>query len=281
LADALPVAYLNGRFVPLPEAKISPLDRGFLFGDAIYEVVPVFAGRPLLLDAHLQRLDRSLAELRIGNPHTRKEWNSVISGLTERNGGGNIAVYLQVSRGADRGRDQVFPDGVPPTVFGMASTLETPDYDEGVIAITLPDNRWGRCDIKSTSLLANILARQAAHDAGAIDAILLRDGLVTEAAVSSVIIAEHGGLVRRRNGHAILPGTTTDYVVELAAGAGIECREDEIPEARLRSADEIWLTGATKGIAPVVELDGRRVGTGRPGPLWRRVAPLFEAVQHD
>ena len=278
MAKALQTAYLNGKYLPLEEAAISPLDRGFLFGDAVYEVVPVFGNQPLLLGAHLARLDRSLKEISIENPHTEAEWKAIIATLTERNDAPNMTIYMQVSRGADSGRDQAFPGAhVAPSVFAMATPLTVNDYSSGVAAITLPENRWSRCDIKSTSLLANVLARQTAAEAGAVDAILLRDGKVTEAAVSSVIIVENGQLVRRYNSTAILPGTTTDHVVELALSAGFACREEEVTESRLRQADEIWLTGATKGIAPVVTLDGQPVGEGKPGPVWLKVSQLYEA----
>lgn len=277
MARTLEIAYLNGKYLPISEASISPLDRGFLFGDGVYEVVPIYRDQPLLLDAHLTRLEYSLRELSIHNPHSISEWKSVISTLAERNGGGDLTIYLQISRGADSGRDQVFPESLRSTVFAMAAQLQSIDYSAGVSAITLPDNRWARCDIKSTSLLANVLARETAAKQGAIDAILIRDGKVTEAAVSSVLLVENGDLVRRFNSQAILPGTTTDFVVELAGKAGYVCREEEVTEQQLRQADEIWLTGATKGIAPVVQLDGKTIGSGQPGPVWKKVVELFEA----
>ncbi|MDP2323184.1 MAG: aminotransferase class IV, partial [Gammaproteobacteria bacterium] len=169
MAAPLPTAWFNGQFMPLAEVRISPLDRAFLFGDAVYEVIPVFAGQSFLLDPHLDRLERSLHELHIRNPHSRAEWVTIIGGLVGKNGGGNLAVYLQVSRGADTSRDHAFPgEHVPPTVFGMASPISEPHPDhQGIRAITRPDQRWGRCDIKSTALLANILARQDASAAGA------------------------------------------------------------------------------------------------------------------
>ncbi len=276
MAATLATAYLNGSFQPTDEIRISPLDRGFLFGDAVYEVVPVRDGRPLLIDAHVGRLGRSLAALRIANPHSDTEWQALVAELTTRNGGGDLAVYIQVTRGTDAGRDHRFPDGVAPTVFAMATVLERTDYSAGVSAITLPDNRWGRCDIKATALLANVLAREAAHDAGAADAILLWNGEVTEGAVSSVLIVEHGEVIRRPQGNEVLPGTTTDFVFEVARSDGLVCHEQAIAEERLRAADEIWLTGATKGIAPVVRLDGQPVGTGAPGPIWQNVSRRFE-----
>jgi D-alanine transaminase len=276
MSATLATAYLNGEFLPIEQAAISPLDRGFLFGDAVYEVIPVRSAEPSLLDAHLQRLERNLNALRISNPHSQTEWRILIEELASRNGGGNLAIYIQISRGADSGRDHIFPDQVSPTVFAMANTLEDMDYAGGVKAITLPDNRWGRCDIKATALLANVLARQEAYEAGAIDAILIWDGAVTEGAVSSVIVVENGELVRRPQGTEVLPGTTTDHVFEVGRSLGLVCRDEIIPESRLFAADEIWLTGATKGVAPVVRLNDQSVGTGSPGPIWKKLIAHFK-----
>lgn len=281
VAATLAVTYLNGSFLPIAEASVSPLDRGFLFGDAIYEVIPVFSGRPFLLDAHLQRLTRSLNELQIANPYSTEEWNSVIKGLIEKNDGDDLAIYIQVTRGADSGRDHRFPDQVSPTVFGMASILTPPDFSSGVSAVTRPDNRWNRCDIKATALLANVLSHQQAREAGAADAILIWDDEVTEGASSSVIIIDAGELIRRPNGREVLPGTTTDHVVALARRAGLGCRQAPISVSHLRNADEIWLTSATKGVAPVVRLDDQPIGTGMPGPVWQQVIKLYEASKRD
>jgi D-alanine transaminase len=276
MSATLATAYLNGEFLPIEQAAISPLDRGFLFGDAVYEVIPVRSAEPSLLDAHLQRLERNLNALRISNPHSQTEWRILIEELASRNGGGNLAIYIQISRGADSGRDHIFPDQVSPTVFAMANTLGDMDYAGGVKAITLPDNRWGRCDIKATALLANVLARQEAYEAGAIDAILIWDGAVTEGAVSSVIVVENGELVRRPQGTEVLPGTTTDHVFEVGRSLGLVCRDEIISESRLFAADEIWLTGATKGVAPVVRLNDQSVGTGSPGPVWKKLIAHFK-----
>jgi len=281
VAQTLATAFLNGEFQPTQDVRISPLDRGFLFGDAVYEVVPVHGGQPLLIDAHVARLGRSLEALRIDNPYTETQWRTLVADMIARNGNGDLAVYIQVSRGADAGRDHTFPVDVPPTVFSMATVLAQTDYTNGVSAITLPDNRWGRCDIKATALLANVLARQTAWEAGAADAILLWNGAVTEGSVSSVLIVENGELARRPHGNEVLPGTTTDFVVDVARENGIVCHEGVITEARLRAADEIWLAGATKGIAPVVKLDGEPVGSGAPGPVWLQVMPQFERKLHD
>lgn len=281
MADTLAIAYLNGSFLPIGEASVSPLDRGFLFGDAIYEVIPVFAGRPFLLDAHLQRLNRSLKELQISDPYPAARWQSVIAGLIEQNGGGDLSVYIQVTRGADSGRDHRFPQHITPTVFGMASPLVPPDFSSGISAVTRPDNRWNRCDIKATALLANILSHQQARAEGAAEAILIWNDEVTEGSASSVIIIENGELIRRPNGHEVLPGTTTDHVVSLGKRAGLGYRQEPISLTRLRAADEIWLTSATKGVAPVVRLDDEPVGSGTPGPVWQRVIELYEASKRE
>jgi D-alanine transaminase len=279
MAEPLPIASFNGNFMPLADVRVSPLDRGFLFGDSVYEVIPVYAGESFLLDAHLDRLERSLREVRIRNPLDRAGWVDLIRGLVQRNGGGNVAVYLQVSRGADVGRDHCFPgDHVHPTVFGMVTPISRNQTDQqGIHAITRPDQRWGRCDIKSTALLANVLARQAAREAGAGEVILVRDGQLTEGSASSVIIVEAGTLVRRPAGPEVLPGTTTDAVFAIARQCGLGCRDEPVSEERLRRADEIWIAAATRSIAPVVQLDGRPVGSGKPGPVWHKVAAAFDA----
>jgi D-alanine transaminase len=276
VSATLATAYLNGTFLPIEQAAISPLDRGFLFGDAVYEVIPVRGKVPSLLDAHLTRLARNLAAIKISNPHSRAQWQALIEELASRNGGGDLAIYIQVSRGADSGRDHVFPEQLSPTVFAMANALGNMDYSAGVKAVTLPDDRWGRCDIKATALLANVLARQEASEAGAIDAILIKDGVVTEGSVSSVILVEGGELVRRPQGTAVLPGTTTDHVFDVARSSGYVCRDEVLAENRLAAADEIWLTGATKGVAPVVRLNDQAVGDGIPGPVWKKLIPHFE-----
>jgi D-alanine transaminase len=276
VADALPIAYLDGEYLPLREARISPLDRGFLFGDAVYEVVPFFAGKPALLDEHIARLSRSLAALGIAEPADASQWRALILALAERNGGGNLVVYLQVSRGADTGRAHLPPAGLRPTVFGMASPIPAYQVSSGIRAITLPDQRWARCDIKATSLLANVMASGEAHAKDAEEALLLRDGEVTEGGSSSVLIVENGGLLRRANSQAILPGTTTDLVVRLAAAEGVRCQDARITQDRLRKADEIWITSAGRGVVPVIQLDGQPVGDGRPGPVYNRVASRFK-----
>ena len=277
MADALPIVYVNGSYQPKAEARISPFDRGFLFADAVYEVIPVFRSKAVLLDNHLIRLDNSLQELRIRNPHSKAEWISIIDTLILKNGGGDIGIYLQVSRGAEEGRDHFYPPNITPTVFAMATPIvASPKDTSGISVITLEDNRWLRCDIKSTSLLANIMVRQQARDAGADDAILIKDGVLTEAGSASVLTVESDTVITRPNSNQLLPGTTRAMVLELAAKAGIKCQDEIISEERLLAADEICLLSATKGIVPVIQIDGKAVGGGTPGPVWAKLYALYE-----
>jgi D-alanine transaminase len=274
LAEPFPTCYLNGAFLPLEEARISPLDRGFLYADGVYEVMPVYGRRPFRFDAHCARLTRSLAEIRMEDPHTRDEWRHILGTLIERNGGADQYVYWQVTRGAERGRNHVPLPNIPRTVFAFCAPLPvTPPatLEKGVACITATDTRWARCDIKSVALLANVLLRQLAVDADAAETILLRDGELLEASSSAVHVIVGGELRTPPNSTKILPGTTRGVVEEAAARVGIPFRSAAITEAELRSADEIWISAATREVQPVTTLDGRPVGSGRPGPLWRRV----------
>ncbi len=281
MAQPLAIAGLNGKFLPLAEAHISPLDRGFLFADSVYEVVPVHDGIPLLFDAHLARLARSLAAIDIRNPHSDDQWEKLVTELIRQNGGGTMAIYLQVSRGPESGRDHVYSRETLPTVFMMATELSKPEHTLGIAVITLQDERWSRCDIKSTALLPNILARRKAADSGAREAILIDNGYVTEGAASSVIIVENNSLIRSPHSTEVLPGTTTDHVFAVAHNAGYTCHEERFTAERLLAADEVWLTSATQGITPVVRVDEQIVGEGEPGPVWAAVSRLFEASMHD
>lgn len=270
---ACSVAWLNGEFLPLAAARISPLDRAFLFGDAAYEVLPVYSGRVYCLDPHLARLERSLREIRMESPLTRAAWRSVCGGLIERNGGGDLLLYVQVSRGVEADRAHAPSPGGAPTLFAFASRpAAAPDPTvTGVSCVTAADSRWSRCDIKSTSLLANVLLRWAAVDAGAAEAILLRDGYLTEGAASSAHVVRDGRLVTPPPSPAILPGTTRDSLLKVAPRCGIECLYDAVSEAELRAAPEILIASAGAGVRAVVALDGRPVGDGHPGPLFRRL----------
>jgi D-alanine transaminase len=282
MAKPFPYAYLNGDYLALADAKVSVLDRGFLFGDGVYEVIPAYAGGLFELDAHLGRLAYSLGEIGLANPLDDAEWRAVLGELVRRNGGGNQALYLQVTRGADSSRDHSFPRDVPATVFAMSARLEPiPEATlaAGVTAITREDSRWRRCDIKSTSLLANVLLRQEAIDAEAIDAILLRDGYATEGARSSLFVCDGDKIYTPPQGSDVLPGITRQLVIQLARQHGLHCDEARIPEPLLRGAGEIWLTSSTREILPVTRLDGKPVGTGSPGPRWHEIHALFQGYK--
>ncbi|MBS0394134.1 MAG: aminotransferase class IV [Proteobacteria bacterium] len=284
MAAPLPICWLNGEFLPLAEARISPLDRGFLFADAVYEVVPVYAGRPFLFVEHIARLERSLGEVRMAAPMARAAWAALLTELVARNGGGDMYLYLHVSRGADEGRNHALNPALAPTVFLMAAPLPATDpavLENGVAAVTLADQRWARCDIKSTALLANVLAKSAAADAGATEAILLAGGRLREGSSSSVMVVHGGALSAPPYGPEILPGTTRELALRLCTRAGIPVRIEPVSEAALRGADEILLGFATRGILAVTRLDGTPVGSGRPGPVARRLQELFAAYRAE
>ena len=284
MATPLPVCHLNGQELPLTEARISPLDRSFLFGDGVYEVIPVYGGRPFRFAAHAERLARSLAALRIRDPHGRDAWRRLVESLVAANGGGDQYVYLQVSRGAEFGRNHAPLPDIAPTVFAYCSpwpAVSAETLARGVACITAQDTRWARCDIKSVALLANVLLRQLAVDAGATETILLRDGKLMEGSASTVHVVLHGELVTPPNSHRILPGTTRGVVIEVADSLGIPHRTAEVTEAELRGADEIWLAAATREVQPVTSLDGAPVGNGSPGPLWQRVYAGYQSLKRD
>jgi D-alanine transaminase len=280
MAEPLPTCYLDGKLMPLREARISPLDRSFLFCDGVYEVIPARRGRARRLPSNLARLARSLRELRIRNPHSAEQWTGIVERLIEANGGGDIYVYLQVSRGSEYGRNHAPLPDIEPTVFGFCAPLPLPSaevLERGLTCITGSDTRWARCDIKSVALLANVLLRQQAFDAGASEIILLRDGNLTEASASSVQVIIGGEIRTPPNSPQLLPGTTRSLIEELADQHVIARRVVAVTESELRGADEIWLTAATRGVVAVTTLDGRAVGSGKPGPLWRRMHQLIEA----
>jgi len=277
------IVYLNGEFLPLSRARISPLDRGFIFGDGVYEVIPVYARRVFRLDDHLARLERSLEGIRLANPHTRPQWGQIISELVRRSTHEDQSVYLQITRGAAK-RDHAFPSGVAPTVFLMTGTLSVPTpeaVDAGVAAATMPDNRWLRCDLKTIALLPNVLLRQQAIDAGAVEAVLLRDGWLTEGAASNIFVVVDGVLLTPPKSHLMLPGITYDVILELAAAHGLPCEVRPVSEAELRSAQAVWLTSSTREVLAITRLDGKAVGDGRPGPLFRRMHGLFQQFKEQ
>jgi D-alanine transaminase len=284
MADPLPISYLNGEFVPLREARISPLDRGFLYSDGVYEVMPVYAGRPFRFEAHAERLTRSLAAIKMEDPHTRAEWRQLFSTLITRNGGGDQYVYWQVTRGAEFGRTHAPLPNIPRTVFAFCAPLpviQPTTLENGVECVTAQDTRWAQCDIKSVSLLANVLLRQLAVDADAAETILLRDGELMEASSSAVHVVLGGVVVSPPNSRKILPGTTRSAMEEIATRAGIAYKAAPISEQQLRTADEIWISAATREVQPVTKLDGKPVGTGKPGPLWRRIHEHWQSYKRE
>ena len=284
MADPLPLCYLNGEFLPLAEARVSPLDRGFLYGDAVYEVMPVYGGRPFRFAAHAERLVRSLAGISMEDPHTREEWRAILGTLIERNGGNDCYLYWQVTRGTQPGRTHAPLPQIPRTVFAFCAPWPQPPADlseNGVSCVTATDTRWARCDIKSTALLANVLLRQLSVDAAATETLLLREGELTEASAAAVHVVLGGELLMPPNSRRILPSTTRGAVEEVAARAGIACRVQAISESQLRAADELWISAATREVQPVTLLDGHRIGSGRPGPLWRRVYAEFQRYKEE
>lgn len=271
------IVYLNGEFLPQEEAKVSVLDRGFIFGDGVYEVIPVFGRHVLRLEEHLERLRNSLAEIYMHNPHTSAEWARIVGDLLERNtGAANRSVYLEVTRGAGA-REHTIPADMKPTVFAMCNPIPERDFSTGISAITHDDIRWQYCHIKGVSLLPNVLLRERAlRQDGSREAILVRDGRVTEGAASNVFVIHRNKVRTPPKSNYLLPGITRDLVVELLRDGGIGCDEEPVAAAELRDADEIWITSSTMGIAPVCRLDGRKVGAGTPGPVWRRADALYQ-----
>ena len=282
--DTIPdtLCHLNGRVLPLCDAKVSVLDRGFIFGDGVYEVVPIYGRKLFRFESHMQRLERGLAKVRIGNPHERAGWLALVRGLVAAQPADNQLVYLQITRGVAL-RDHVMPEGVSPTVFGMTSAMKAPSAEQrhqGVACITARDFRWERGDIKSTSLLGNVLARQLSADQGAAETVMFRDGWLTEAAACNVWIAHEGALLGPPKSEHVLEGIRINLLAELCEEVGIAYNLRPISEADVRAADEVLLSSATKEVLPVTRLDGEQVGhgamRGRPGPVYGR---LYEAYQ--
>lgn len=268
--------YLNGSYMPVEEAKVSVLDRGFLFGDGVYEVIPVYGGRPFRLGEHLRRLDDSLRGIRMESPLDDAQWLEVFRQLID--GTHDQYLYLQITRGAAPKRDHAIPIGVKPTVFVMCSPI-SPIPPEGVAAVTVPDIRWQWCHIKAITLLSNVLLRQEALDRGAIEGILIRDGRVIEGAASNVFAVLGGVLTTPPKSHELLPGITRDLVLELARANQIPCEERQMTLAEVRQADELWLTSSTREILPVIRLDEMPVGNGEPGSLWARLHQLYQTYK--
>ena len=276
-------AYLNGQFLPLADAKISVLNRGFVFGDGVYELVPVYSKKAFRLDEHLRRLQGSLDSIRLANPHSIDEWRDRILQMIALQDFTDQSLYIQVTRGTpDEGqppRDHAFPKDVAPTVFMFSQPLVTSTPEQkaaGVCAVTAVDNRWLRCNIKAISLLANILLRQQAIDVECAETVMLRDGFLTEGAASNIFVVKDGVLMTPPPSSLMLTGVTYDVVLEVAAAHGIPREIRPISEAEVRAADELWMTSSTKEIMPIVKLDGVPVGTGTPGPLARQMDALYQ-----
>jgi len=277
------LAYVNGHWRPPAEAQVSVLDRGFLFADGVYEVIAAYGGRPFALDGHLRRLARSLRELSLPDPHTPAQWRELCVELARRNGGGDLSLYLQVTRGAAPRRMGPFPDRVTPTVVGFCQPLpgHPPEaLEQGLAAVTRPDIRWGRCDIKAVALLPNVLAMQYAREQGCNEALLVRGApgpeRVTEGASSNVLAVVHGEIVTPPLDTEILPGVTREVLLGLLRADGQTVGERALSLAELRAADEVWLASTVREVLPVTRLDGAAIGSGRPGPRWRRAWELFQ-----
>ena len=281
MSESGQTVYLNGEFLPIEQARVPVLDRGFIFGDGIYEVVPVYGGRAFRLPQHLARLSRSLAAVGLDNPRDEAGWSALVGELVARHPWPDQFVYIQVTRGVAR-RDHAFPQGVAPTVFAMSSEfVPVPQAvrDAGVAVISLPDERWLHCDIKSTSLLGNVLARQAAVEAGAAECVMFRDGYLTEGSSSNVWVVRNGSVFGPPRDNLILEGIRVGLLEELCRAAGIPLDMRRVTREEVLAADELLISSATKEVLPVTVLDGRPVGSGRPGPMYERLYTAYQAAK--
>jgi len=280
------VVYLNGQYLPIEDAKISVLDRGFTFGDGVYEVIPVYKGHIFRLREHLERLNNSLDEVYIDRPYALEQWQEILRVLVEKNSvkntgknpGSDMSLYMQVTRGISE-RDLAIDIATEQTVFAMCRPLPENHRSAGISAIVEEDIRWKYCHIKAITLLPSVVLRHKARDAGATEAILVKDGYITEGAASNVFIVKNSIVKTPPKDGSLLPGITRDLVVELLTEAGIPCEELAIKETELKQADEIWITNSTWEIVPVVMLDNNSVGTGRPGEVWQRAFEIYQAFK--
>ncbi len=277
------IVYLNGQFLPMEQARVPVLDRGFIFGDGVYEVIPVYSRHPLRVDEHLRRLQQSLDSIRLQNPHTADEWKARIVELVARNNNEDQSVYLHITRGVAP-RDHAFPKNTPPTVFMMSNPLVTTTREQceaGIKVISAPDPRWEHCDIKAIALLPNVLMRQLAVDMGAVETVMFRNGVLTEGAASNIFAVEKGVILAPPKDNHMLPGITYDLVLELAQANSIPVEVGQISEARVRAADELWLTSSTKEIMPIIQMDGQNIGSGQAGPMFRRMYQLYQDYKNE
>lgn len=269
------LVYLNGEYLPLSEAKVSVLDRGFLFGDGVYEVIPSYSGELFRLQGHLDRLQDSLHRIRLEFPLQIDKCLEILTPLLDKDK--NQYIYLQITRGVAPKRDHAFPQNPVPTVFAMCSDINSFEGTEtGVKALTMDDTRWEMCNVKATTLLANVLLRQEAIEQGCTEAILHKKGYVTEGAASNLFAVIDGVLMTPRKNTEILPGITRQVILELARNNNIACSEEVISVDALLLATEIWVTSSTREIVPVIEIDSKKVGDGKPGPVWQKMNQLFQ-----
>jgi D-alanine transaminase len=270
--------YLNGEYLPLAEAQVSVLDRGFMLGDGAYELIPVYQRKAFRLDEHLRRLQHTLDGIRMANPMPDAQWREVITRVVESHEADDQSIYVQVTRGAAP-RDHAFPRHATPTVLVMSNPLSRPDpaqYERGICAVSMPDIRWGRCDLKTINLLPNVLAKQKAVEAGCVECILFRDGVLIEGAASNIFAVKRGVILAPVKDHRMLPGITYDLILDLARQDSLIVEVRDIGEAEARSADELWLTSSSREVQAIVELDGKAVGSGKPGPIYRRMFALYQ-----
>lgn len=273
-----PIAYLNGQYVSTENAHISPLDRGFLFGDGVYEVIPAYHGHLFLLYPHLDRLNQSLSDIRMDPPHSHTEWDTILNTLVKKNGYPEQSLYLQVTRGAETTRQMAFPKHIPPTIFAISFPYPFASKDElrkGIKAAGIQDIRWKNCQIKTTSRLAYVLMYQEAKDAGFDEAIIIKNGFVLEGASSNVFIIKQGIIKTPPKSNDILGGITRDCILGIAKAHHIPYKETPISEQDVISADEMWITSSIRGIHPVIQFNNKPIGDGKAGPLWEKFWDLY------
>lgn len=273
------IVYLNGKFVPYEEALVPVEDRGNLFADGVYEVIRIYGGHPFVMKAHMERLERSAQEIRLPAINIEELTEAGLE-TVRRNGIGDGSLYIQVTRGPAP-RNHAFPDAPRPTVFMIARSLERPSAElreRGVECITVPDIRWMRCDIKSIGLLPNVLAKQQAKEAGAFEALFVRDDILTEGTSSNVFAVQEGRIVTHPDGEHILPGITRRLILAIARREGIDVVEGALKVEQLGSVDELFISGTTTEVMAVVAVDGRQVGDGRPGPVTRQIQAQYDEL---
>ncbi|WP_409524832.1 aminotransferase class IV [Nitrincola sp. MINF-07-Sa-05] len=277
------IVYLNGQYLPADEARVSVFDRGFLFSDSVYEVIPFYRGQGFRLEQHLARLENSLRMIALDVNHP---WEAILSELISRNGGGNLSAYLQVTRGSAGRRSVAYEADLQPTVFACCSPIKDiyaagPEQQVEYRVIVTEDQRWRRCDIKATGLLPNILAQQQARQVGADEALLMRDGRLMEGASSNLFIVRDGVIFTPSMSYGILGGTTRELVIELALEHQLSLQETDFGYTELIQADEVWITSSTRGVVPVIEVDSQMIGQGNKGPIWRKMFDYFTRQQRE